>query len=150
MQLIWVDARKIIEKLLHHRGVQPRKFHEMTRTGGGFDRPKDPRIFKAMLMHADRLCPTPGDAPTMDGMEAKPALVAGPHPDRPLIIGRNGRTDLIGKASLKLPYGVRVFLGFVGRGTFGLAPSLYRTSLWTALSVIVVPNVVLIQTRIAS
>jgi hypothetical protein len=41
MQMLRVRLRKISEKLLHHRRIQPRKFHEVTGVGGGFYRPKD-------------------------------------------------------------------------------------------------------------
>lgn len=96
----------------------------MTRTCCGFDCPKDPGILKSVLVQANWFAAAGGDAPAPDCVQSEATLIAGPDPNRLLIIGWNGGPHLIGKPRLKLPYGVRVFFGLVGRGTFGFAPSL--------------------------
>lgn len=77
MQVLRVGAGKIIKKLLHHCGIQAWKFHEMTRVGGGFNRAKDPRILKAMLIDADRFAAPCGDALAPDRVEPEAAFISG-------------------------------------------------------------------------
>lgn len=130
-----VGLGKIIQKVLHHGSIQSRELHEVAGSTGGLDRPTDPGILETVLMQPDRFDSTGGNPPSMHGMEAKATLIARPDSERTLIGGRKHRLHVGRKRGLKLAHGIRVFLGLVGRGTFGLAPSLERTSLWTAFTV---------------
>lgn len=124
VQTIGIRPAQIVQKVLDHRRVERREFHKVARTRQWFDRPKHPGVLEAVLVDPNRLDAAPGNSPPVDGMQAKAAFIARPNPHGTLRIWRNHGLQLIRKRCLKGRYGVRVFLGLVGRGTLGFAPSL--------------------------
>ena len=149
IQALRIGLGEIVQKALDHRGRERRKFHKVVRAADRFDRPEGPGILEAVLVDTDRFDGPRRNPPPMDRMQPKPTRITGPNPHRLLIGRRNGIPQVRHKVGFKIVDGRRVFLGLVGRGTLRLARSLYRTSLWTALRVLVVPKVVLIHMRIA-
>ena len=88
-----------------------------------FDRPEGPGILEPVLVDADRFDGPRRNPPPMDGVQAEPTFITGPNAHGLLIGLRNSVPQVGHKVRFEIGDGRRVFLGLVGRGTLGLAPS---------------------------
>lgn len=122
IQACRIVLTKIVEKALHHRRIERRKFHTMVRSGERLDRAEAPCVLEVVLVAAHRLHPTGGQTTAPNGVESKAALVTGPDAHRELIVCRNRILSWVAKLASNVAMR-SIFFGCDGRGTLSFAPS---------------------------
>jgi hypothetical protein len=129
---LWKGCGKAIHPNLAHLAVEVRQCEKAALAGSRCDSPVEIERVDGVRHRRHGLHPTGRDAPPDERPSAQPSFILGKHFERTdcrpaLKLLETKR----GQGRLQLRHRFWAFFAWEGRGRFGVARSLYRTSAWT-------------------